>query len=136
MHAHIHTHMHTCVYTHTHTHTNTDTHTHTHTHKHTHMCACVPHMFACVYEHTAWVPPPLGPRRGLVREFDLRTGNGLIVATDEGEGKGEFLFFNFTSIPGEGYRTIQPGALVAFECVEHKSGLVARNVQRLLAESG
>mmetsp|Transcript_27276 Transcript_27276/g.48205 ORF Transcript_27276/g.48205 Transcript_27276/m.48205 type:complete len:207 (+) Transcript_27276:97-717(+) len=84
----------------------------------------------------AWVPPQLGPRRGLVRKFDLQTGNGLIIATDEGEGIGEFFFFNFTSIPGEGYRTIEPGTLVAFECVKHKSGLVARNVQRLPPESG
>lgn len=43
---------------------------------------------------------------------------------------GEDVFFN-TTIPGEGYRTIQPGTLVKFEVIKNKSGLTARNIQRL-----
>jgi cold shock CspA family protein len=41
------------------------------------------------------------------------------------------VFFNFTAIPGEGYRTIRAGTLVAFEVVENPTGLTARNVQRV-----
>ena len=79
--------------------------------------------------------PPLGANGlpvadGTVKTFDLASGNGEI-SPDEGGGK---VFFNFTAIPGEGYRTISPGARVRFEVVEHaNTGPTARNVQR---ESG
>jgi cold shock CspA family protein/peroxiredoxin len=63
--------------------------------------------------------------RGVVRWFDVRAGSGLI-ARDEG---GEDVFFNFTAIPGEGYRTLQAGTPVKFELIEGKSGPTARNVQ-------
>ncbi len=74
--------------------------------------------------------PPLGANglpvaQGTVRWFDLKTGNGMI-ANDEG---GEDVFFNFTAIPGEGYRTIQAGTAVQFERVEHPFGATARNIQ-------
>jgi cold shock CspA family protein/peroxiredoxin len=74
--------------------------------------------------------PPLGANglpvaRGIVRWFDLKTGNGMI-ARDEGE---EDVFFNFTAIPGEGYRTIQAGTAVQFELVENPFGATARNIQ-------
>lgn len=63
---------------------------------------------------------------GVVRWFDLRTGNGAI-ATDDGS---EDIFFNFTAIPGEGYRTLKPGTPVKFELVENQTGLTARNIQK------
>lgn len=63
--------------------------------------------------------------RGVVREFDLKTGNGIILQDD-----GENIFFNFTAIPGKGYRTIQPGTQVIFEVVRSRFGLTARNVQK------
>ncbi|BAY66630.1 cold shock protein (plasmid) [Calothrix brevissima NIES-22] len=68
---------------------------------------------------------PVG--RGVVRWFDLKTGNGMI-ATDQG---GEDVFFNFTAIPGEGYRTLLAGTLVQFEIVSNRFGITARNVQRV-----
>ena len=74
--------------------------------------------------------PPLGANGqpvlpGTVRWFDLKTGSGMI--TREG---GEDVFFNFTAIPGEGYRTLSAGAKVKFELVEGRFGLTARNVQK------
>jgi cold shock CspA family protein len=39
------------------------------------------------------------------------------------------VFFNFTAIPGEGYRTLKPGTRVKFEIVAGKLGSTARNVQ-------
>jgi len=61
---------------------------------------------------------------GIVESFDLRAGNGVIRTTG-----GDAVFFNFTAIPGEGYRTISAGAPVRFEVVQNKSGPSARNIQ-------
>jgi len=61
---------------------------------------------------------------GIVRQFDYRSGNGLIESS-----AGQAIFFNFTAIPGEGYRTIQPGTTVRFEIVENETGPSARNIQ-------
>lgn len=62
--------------------------------------------------------------QGVVRSFDLNLGNGLI------DWAGQEVFFNFTAIPGQGYRTIKPGTTVQFEVVENnKTGLTARNIQ-------
>ncbi len=74
--------------------------------------------------------PPIGANglpvtRGIVRWFDFKTGNGAIASQDTQEE----IFFNFTAIPGEGYRTLNPGTAVAFEIVTGEFGLSARNVQ-------
>jgi cold shock CspA family protein/peroxiredoxin len=63
---------------------------------------------------------------GVVRWFDLKAGIGVIAR----DGSGEEVFFHFTALPGQGYRTIRPGATVKFEVVEGKSGPSARNIQR------
>jgi cold shock CspA family protein/peroxiredoxin len=80
-----------------------------------------------------WVngAPPLGQNglsvaRGKVGWFDLNSGNGGIVRED-----GDEVFFNFTALPGQGYRTIRAGTAVAFELVEGQYGLSARNVQAI-----
>lgn len=75
--------------------------------------------------------PPLGASglpvaQGVVRWFDINTGNGTIARDDTGEE----VFFNFTAIPGEGYRTLKPGTPVQFEVVQGKFGWTARNVQK------
>jgi cold shock CspA family protein len=62
---------------------------------------------------------------GVVRWFDLASGNGAI-ARDDG---GMEVFFNFTAIPGEGYRTIRAGTPVVFELVDNPTGPTARNIQ-------
>jgi cold shock CspA family protein/peroxiredoxin len=76
--------------------------------------------------------PPLGESglpvaQGVVRWFDFKAGSGMIARDDHSED----VFFNFTAIPGEGYRTLQPGTPVKFELVENKTGLTARNVQKI-----
>jgi cold shock CspA family protein/peroxiredoxin len=75
--------------------------------------------------------PPLGASglpvaRGVVRQFDVETGVGAITS----DVSDEEVFFHFTAIPGEGYRTLRPGTLVRFEVVDSMAGLTARNVQR------
>ena len=68
--------------------------------------------------------------QGVVKWFDLASGNGVIArdGTPRDNSDGD-VFFNFTAIPGEGYRTIRAGASVAFELVEGRFGMSARNVQ-------
>ena len=74
-------------------------------------------------------PPPgesgLPVERGIVSSFDLDAGVGWI-STEAADD----VFFSFTAIPGEGYRTLRPGTPVSFELVENETGPTARNVQR------
>lgn len=75
--------------------------------------------------------PPLGANglpvaEGVVRWFDLVSGNGAIAV----EGMADEIFFNFTAIPGQGYRTIRAGTPVMFEIVDNPGGPTARNIQR------
>jgi cold shock CspA family protein len=61
----------------------------------------------------------------VVRWFDLNAGIGMIVR----DGTGDDVFFHFTALPGQGYRTIHAGSPVKFELVESSNGLTARNIQ-------
>jgi cold shock CspA family protein/peroxiredoxin len=75
--------------------------------------------------------PPLGDNglpvaRGVVRWFDVDAGLGTI----QSDASEEDVFFNFTAIPGEGYRTLRPGTVVIFEVVENERGPTARNIQK------
>jgi peroxiredoxin/cold shock CspA family protein len=75
--------------------------------------------------------PPLGANglpvvRGVVSSFDVGAGVGWISSEDADE-----VFFSFTAIPGEGYRTLRPGTPVSFELVQNETGPTARNVQRV-----
>ena len=61
-----------------------------------------------------------------MRQFDVEAGVGAITSeSSDGE-----VFFHFTAIPGEGYRTLRPGTSVRFEIVESKAGLTAHHVQK------
>lgn len=62
---------------------------------------------------------------GTVVMFDVSSGSGFIQM----DTSGERVFFNFTAIPGEGYRTLQPETHVQFEVVETPRGRIARNIQ-------
>jgi len=65
--------------------------------------------------------------RGVISWFDLNAGIGMIAR----EGPGEDVFFHFTALPGQGYRTIRPGIPVQFEVVETRTGPTARNIQQM-----
>ncbi len=91
--------------------------------------------------------PPLGANglpvaRGVVRWFDAAKGIGGIArqatpdagyASDgsDSDTTRDDVFFHFTAIPGEAYRTIQAGTPVRFEVVEGVAGPTARNIQPL-----
>ncbi len=75
--------------------------------------------------------PPLGENglpvaQGVVRSFDVDAGVGEIESDTSENG----VFFNFTAIPGEGYRTLSLGTPVRFELVENETGPTARNIQK------
>jgi peroxiredoxin/cold shock CspA family protein len=75
--------------------------------------------------------PPLGANglpiaQGVISWFDLNAGIGMIAR----ERSGEDVFFHFTALPGQGYRTIRPGIPVQFEVVETNTGPTARNIQQ------
>ena len=65
--------------------------------------------------------------QGIVSWFDIGAGSGIITRS----GSGEEVFFNFTAIPGQGYRTVRAGTRVQFEVVEHENGSTARNIQTI-----
>jgi len=74
--------------------------------------------------------PPLGANelpvaQGVVRWFDLNAGIGIIAREDANDE----VFFHFTAIPGQGYRTIRAGTPVKFELVKSSRGYSARNIQ-------
>lgn len=76
--------------------------------------------------------PPLGANglsiaQGIISWFDFQAGVGMIVRDESGEE----VFFHFTALPGQGYRTIRPGTSVQFEVVENQTGLAARNIQQI-----
>lgn len=62
---------------------------------------------------------------GVVKWFSYDDGYGMITRDDDGAE----VFFHFTAIPGEGYRTMTPGSRVGFEVRDGRSGLTARNIQ-------
>jgi peroxiredoxin/cold shock CspA family protein len=76
--------------------------------------------------------PPLGASglpvaAGVVRWFDLKSGIGGITR----DGLVDEVFFHFTALPGQGYRTIRPGVPVMFEVVAGRTGSTARNIQQV-----
>ncbi len=68
--------------------------------------------------------------QGSIRWFDQQAGIGMIARVEEAQD----VFFHFTAIPGQGYRTIRAGVPVQFELIERETGPTARNIQRLTPE--
>ena len=63
--------------------------------------------------------------KGTVKWFNDSKGYGFIQQTE-----GNDLFVHFSSILGEGFRTLQEGEEVEFELGESEFGLQATNVVR------
>ena len=63
---------------------------------------------------------------GTVKWFDTKKGYGFIV----GEA-GQDVFVHYTSILGDGFRSLKDGEQVAYELVESAKGFQARNVCRV-----
>lgn len=63
---------------------------------------------------------------GNVKWFDVKKGYGFILNPE-----GKDVFVHFTSIQGEGFRTLKDGEPVEFEQIEGAKGLHALQVKRL-----
>jgi CspA family cold shock protein len=63
---------------------------------------------------------------GTVKWFDVKKGFGFIVNAD-----GKDVFVHFTSIEGEGFRSLKDGEKVEYEETGGAKGLSAKSVRRL-----
>jgi cold shock protein len=62
---------------------------------------------------------------GKVKWFDNKKGFGFIL-----HDSGKDVFVHYSSIQGQGYKTLTEGEVVNFELIESAKGLKAQNVQR------
>ena len=67
---------------------------------------------------------------GTVKWFDVKKGFGFIINPD-----GKDVFVHFSSIEGDGFRTLKDGDQVEYEEVDSGKGLAARNVKRVKSEA-
>ena len=63
--------------------------------------------------------------QGTVKWFNAAKGYGFIQRES-----GEDVFVHFSSVVGEGYRSLEEGAKVSFEVTTGPKGLQAANVER------
>ncbi len=63
---------------------------------------------------------------GKVKWFDAKKGFGFI----EHEG-GKDVFVHYSSIGGDGFRTLEDGEQVEFDLIDSDKGLQAQNVMRV-----
>lgn len=64
---------------------------------------------------------------GIVKNFNNEKGYGFINM----EGESRDIFFYYTQIVQEGYKTIDPGQKVEFELVEGEKGLQAHHIVKI-----
>jgi len=65
--------------------------------------------------------------QGIVKWFDVKKGFGFIL-----NDAGQDVFVHYTSITGEGFRSLKDGEQVTYEPHDGGKGLHALNVQRIV----
>jgi len=65
---------------------------------------------------------------GTVKWFDVKKGFGFIINPE-----GKDVFVHFSSIEGDGFRTLKDGDQVEYDEIDSGKGLAARNVKRVKA---
>jgi cold shock protein len=66
-------------------------------------------------------------QEGTVKWFSEEKGYGFITPED---GSND-LFVHYSSIEGEGFKSLEEGAKVSYEATQGKKGMQAENVSRL-----
>lgn len=64
--------------------------------------------------------------QGKVKKFNKHKGFGFITTSDDSD-----VFFHYSHLVMEGFKTIEEGADVEFELVESDRGLQAHNIVRI-----
>ena len=67
---------------------------------------------------------------GSVKWFDTKKGFGFIVNPD-----GKDVFVHYTSIDGDGFRSLKDGEQVEYEQIQGEKGLLAKNVKKLAVKA-
>ncbi len=65
--------------------------------------------------------------QGVIKWFDNKKGFGFIAQ----EGGGQDVFVHFSSIKGDGFKTLEEGDRVEFEVLQSDKGLKASNVTKV-----
>jgi CspA family cold shock protein len=65
---------------------------------------------------------------GTVKWFDSKKGFGFLL-----NAEGKDVFVHFSSIEGEGFRSLKDGEAVEYEQDQGPKGLLAKNVRRVSA---
>jgi CspA family cold shock protein len=63
---------------------------------------------------------------GTVKWFDSKKGFGFLL-----NAEGKDVFVHFSTIEGDGFRSLKDGELVEFEQDQGPKGLLAKNVRRV-----
>lgn len=69
---------------------------------------------------------------GTVKWFDSKKGFGFI----KGQHEGHDIFVHYTSIEGEGFRSLKNGESVEYELVQSEKGLQAQHVRAQRSAQG
>jgi len=64
---------------------------------------------------------------GVVKWFDVKKGFGFIAGSNEGKD----VFVHYSSIEGEGFKSLKDGEVVEYELTDSDKGPQARNVRRV-----
>lgn len=67
---------------------------------------------------------------GTVKWFDSKKGFGFILSPE-----GKDVFVHFSSIEGDGFRSLKDGEQVEYEQLEGEKGLLAKSVKRVAASA-
>lgn len=66
---------------------------------------------------------------GTVKWFDVKKGFGFIAGPPDGKD----VFVHYSSIEGDGFKSLKDGELVEYELVDSEKGPQARHVRRMAA---
>jgi cold shock protein len=68
--------------------------------------------------------------QGNVKWFDSKKGFGFIISPE-----GKDVFVHFTSIEGDGFRSLKDGETVDYEQIQGEKGLLAQHVRRFAQQA-